>query len=53
MGRSDATLRLASFAHAYSENLPAEAELDPSGKVYWAVCDRVRGAVVSVEPGKS
>lgn len=33
MGRSDATLRLASFAHANSENLPAEAELGPSRKV--------------------
>lgn len=53
MGRSDATLRLASFAHANSENLPAEAELGPFRKVYWAVSDRVRGAAVSVEPGKT
>ena len=53
MRRSDANLRRASFAHAYSENLLAEAELDPSRKVYWAVSDRVRGAAVSVETGKS
>ena len=31
-GRSDAKVRRASSAHAYSENLPAEAELDPSRK---------------------
>lgn len=52
-GRSDADVRRPSCAHAYSENLPAEAELDPSRKAYWADSDRMLGSVVGLELWKS
>lgn len=40
-------------ALARCENLPAEAELDPSRKAYWADSDRVLGAAVAIETWKS